>query len=89
MEWIKMTQTIVVEHGGRATSEKSRTVALILCLIGFVGIAGLHELYVGKTLMAILYFLTLGFFFIGTIISLLAILLGNFKDGNWAVVRTW
>ena len=26
-EWIKMAQTLVVEHGGRVTSEKSRKVA--------------------------------------------------------------
>ena len=86
---MKMTQQVQMTVGGRPTSEKSRTVALILCLMGFLGIAGLHQIYVGKTFMGILYFFTIGFFLIGTCISLLAILFGNFKDGNWAVLRTW
>lgn len=69
------------------TSDKNKNTALVLCLIGFIGIAGLHEFYVGKIIHGIVYFLTFGFFFIGTIISLIAILTGNFKDNVGAPLR--
>ena len=36
-------------------SAQSRTKALILCLLGFVGLAGLHRFYVGKWLTGVLY----------------------------------
>lgn len=70
-----------------ATSTKNRTIALILCIFG--GWLGLHEFYVGKTITGIIYLLTVGLFGIGWIISSLAILLGNFKDNNNAVLRQW
>lgn len=59
---------------------KSKTVALILCLIGFVGIGGLHRMYVGKVGSGVLHFLTCGLCLFGTIIDLIAILSGGFRD---------
>ena len=50
---------------------KDKTTALILCLLGFVGLGGLHRFYLGHIGMGILYFFTCGFFFIGTFIDLL------------------
>ena len=44
-----------------------------MCLIGFVGIAGLHRFYVGKTGSGLLYLFTLGFFFLGTFLDLFSI----------------
>jgi TM2 domain-containing membrane protein YozV len=69
------------------TSEKSKMTAIILCLIGFLGIAGIHHFYVGKTGMGILYFFTIGFFFIGTLISIFSLLMGNFKDNTGALLK--
>ena len=67
--------------GGRTSvSKKSKLVALILCSLGFMGFAGLHKIYVGKILSGILYFFTCGLFFIGTVLDLLSILGGRFKD---------
>lgn len=59
---------------------KSKTVALILCIIGFFGFAGLHRMYVGKVGSGVLHFLTYGFCAIGTIIDLISILSGGFRD---------
>lgn len=59
---------------------KSKMVALILCLIGFLGFGGLHRMYVGKVGSGVLYFLTGGVCLIGTIIDLISILSGGFRD---------
>lgn len=59
---------------------KSKTVALILCIIGFFGLGGLHRMYVGKVGSGILHFLTYGLCGIGTIIDLISILSGGFRD---------
>ena len=69
------------------TSDKNRTVAFLLCL--FLGVLGAHEFYVGKMGMGILYFLTLGLFGIGWLISILSIVTGNFKDNVGAPLRQW
>lgn len=59
---------------------KSKMVALILCIIGFFGFAGLHRMYVGKVGSGVLHFLTYGVCVIGTILDLIAILSGGFRD---------
>ena len=59
---------------------KSKTVALILCIIGFFGLGGLHRMYVGKVGSGILHFFTYGLCGIGTIIDLISILTGGFRD---------
>jgi TM2 domain-containing membrane protein YozV len=69
------------------SSDKSKTTALILCVIGFFGFAGLHRFYVGKIGTGILFFLTGGFFAIGTIIDLISIATGGFTDNAGAPLR--
>lgn len=69
------------------TSDKEKKKALILCLIGLVGIAGLHHFYVGRIGKGIVYLLTMGWFLIGTLIDLIAILTGSFKDNAGAPLR--
>lgn len=48
---------------------------LIFALIGLFGIAGIHRFFVGHIGMGILYFLTAGLCFIGTIVDMI-----NFKN---------
>ena len=55
-------------------------VALILCIIGFFGFAGLHRMYVGKVGSGVLHLLTYGICGIGTILDLVSILSGGFRD---------
>ncbi len=59
---------------------KSKTTALILCIIGLFGIGGLHRMYVGKVGSGVLHLLTAGICYIGTILDLISILSGGFRD---------
>ena len=69
-----------VNGGVYGGPRKSKMVALILCIIGFFGIGGLHRMYVGKVGSGVLHFLTYGLCCIGTIIDLISILSGGFRD---------
>lgn len=60
--------------------KKSRTLAIALCLAGFLGIGGLHRFYVKKNKTALLYLFTFGVFGIGTIVDLVLLLKGSFTD---------
>lgn len=69
------TATATAIVGGGAHGKRcKKTTALVLCLIGFCGIGGLHKFYEGKILSGILYLCTCGWFCIGTIIDLIALL---------------
>ena len=59
---------------------KSKMVALILCILGFFGLGGLHRMYVGKVGSGVLHFFTYGLCASGTIIDLISILSGGFRD---------
>jgi TM2 domain-containing membrane protein YozV len=49
---------------------KDPTVILILALLGFAGFAGIHRFILGNIGMGILYLLTVGLCWIGTIVDL-------------------
>lgn len=69
------------------TSNCSKSTVIILCLFGFVGFAGFHRLYVGKIFSGLLYLITFGFFFMGTIFDLIQLLLGQFTDNVGQPIR--
>jgi TM2 domain-containing membrane protein YozV len=50
---------------------KDPQTVLLTCLLGFVGVAGVHRVLLNQIGMGILYFLTAGVCFIGTIIDLI------------------
>ena len=69
-----------VVGGMYGAPRKSKMVALILCILGFFGFAGLHRMYVGKVGSGALYFITYGICVIGTVLDLISILSGGFRD---------
>jgi TM2 domain-containing membrane protein YozV len=68
-------------------SEKSRLVTLLLCF--FLGVFGAHRFYVGKIGTGVLMLLTLGAFGIWSLIDLIVILLGSFRDKEGARIYHW
>lgn len=67
------------------TSDKKRIVALLLCVFG--GFLGLHQFYVGKLFMGLIYLITGGIFGIGWIIDIIRIVAGSFRDNVGAPLR--
>ncbi len=70
-------------------SSYSRGLALLLSLIGCIGIAGIHRIYVGKIGTGILWILTGGCFGIGTLIDVIMIVVGSFKDADGNPLVNW
>lgn len=68
-------------------SNKSRLVALLLCL--FLGGLGIHRFYVGKIGTGVVWLLTLGCFGIGALIDLIVIAIGSFKDKEGNKIEKW
>ena len=68
-------------------SEKSRIVALLLCI--FLGGIGVHRFYLGKIGTGIVWLLTAGCFGIGWIIDIILIACGSAKDKDGQRVVVW
>lgn len=69
------------------TSDKKKGTALGLCCLGYIGIGGIHYFYVGRYGKGILYLITCGMFFIGTVIDTIKIASGGFVDNVGAPLR--
>ena len=72
---------------GQGISEKSRLVALLLCL--FVGGLGIHRFYAGKIGTGVLWLLTGGCFGIGCLVDLIMIICGSFTDKFGRPISRW
>lgn len=67
-------------------SQKSKITALLLCL--FLGGLGVHRFYVGKIGTGLIWLCTLGGGLgVGTIVDLIMIICGSFKDKDGAVLK--
>ena len=69
-----------------ASGEKSQLVALLLCF--FVGIIGIHCLYLGYTWQGIVQILTLGGLGIWILIDFVRIIVGTLKQKNGEYDKT-
>ena len=61
-------------------SAQSRTIAMILCSLGFIGFAGFHRFYVGNWKSGTLYLFSGGLLFLGTLYDFYRLYNGAFKD---------
>lgn len=68
-------------------SPKLRLAAALFC--GFFGWLGIHRFYVGKVGTGIFMILTAGGFGIWLTIDFIFIVLGQFRDKQGRLVRTW
>lgn len=65
---------------GKSGEGKEFTITLLLCI--FIGVLGVHRFYTGHIGIGVVQLLTFGVFGIWTIIDLIMIVMGNFKDSN-------
>lgn len=75
------------QQGWSNVSDKSRLIALLLCI--FVGGIGIHRFYVGKIGTGILWLFTGGCFGIGCLVDLIMIICGSFKDNMGRELKRW
>lgn len=69
------------------TSDKNKKTALYLCLLGFLGIGGIHDFYLGKIGSGCIKLITANWFFIGTILDLIKISSGGYLDNSGQPLR--
>ncbi len=62
------------------SSTRTKGVAALLCILGFVLVAGMHRFYVGKIGTGVLMLVTLGALGVWTLIDFILILVGEFND---------
>lgn len=69
---IKDMTDIQAQHFALAyvTRRKDPMMILLVCLVGFLGFAGIHRFLLNSIGLGIVYFFTLGLCFIGTIVDL-------------------
>ena len=75
---INIVNTNTNVNSAMSCPRKKKWTAFWLCF--FLGLVGAHRFYVGKTGTGILWLLTGGFFYIGAVVDLFAILFGGFRD---------
>jgi hypothetical protein len=71
-----------IAKSARASYLIRHVCAIVLCFLGFLGIAGLHRMAIGKVGTGIIYLLTFGLFGIGTLYDLLSLIFGIFLDSE-------
>ena len=72
---------------GPEVSERSRSVALVLGLLG--GVFGLHRFYTGRTESGIYMAISLGGLGIWWLYDMVMLVAGEFRDAEGRLVRSW
>lgn len=67
-------------------SPKNKGTCMLLCAIGLIGIGGVHDFYLGRAGMGIIKFLTGNFLVIGTIVDLIHLSKGTYRDSDGRLV---
>lgn len=70
-----------------AGTRHNQWIAIVLALLGLLGVAGLHRLYVGRTLSGIAMLLTIGGLGIWTLVDLHNLWEGDFVDAQGLALR--
>jgi TM2 domain-containing membrane protein YozV len=70
-----------------AVSVKPKMNVILLCCLGFMGLAGIHRFYVGRIWTGILWLCTCGIFGIGTILDLIFIGTDKFRDADENIIK--
>lgn len=83
----EMQSEYQLKKSQKEVSEKSRSIAFILCT--FLGVFGIHRMYVGKIGTGLLQLVTAGFFGLWTLLDWVLILAGTFKDRNGKEIKKW
>ncbi|MGN0606012.1 MAG: NINE protein [Oscillospiraceae bacterium] len=68
-------------------SPYTRSTAVLLACLGFIGIGGIHRFYCGKYLSGLLYLFTAGLFGVGTLVDVVRIASGNFRDSSGLMIK--
>lgn len=69
------------------TSDKFKGKAMGLCCLGFVGLGGIHDFYLGNYGKGIVKICTANWFLIGTIADLVKIASGGYRDNSGQPLR--
>lgn len=69
------------------TSDKNKKTAMGLCCLGFIGIGGIHDFYLGNYGKGIIKLVTVNWFMVGTLLDLIKIASGGYKDNSGAPLR--
>jgi len=67
-------------------SDKNWVAVLLLGLLGIFGIAGIDRFYTGSILLGVLKLITFGGLGLWTIIDVILVVTGSYKDGNGNVI---
>jgi TM2 domain-containing membrane protein YozV len=68
-------------------SEKAKMNVIVLCCLGFLGVAGIHRFYCGRIWTGLLWIFTGGLCGVGTVIDLITIGTDNFKDAGGNTIK--
>ncbi|WP_347354731.1 NINE protein [Intrasporangium sp.] len=78
---------VLIDQYGNPVSPSSRLAATLLCL--FLGPLGVHRFYVGKVGTGILQLLTVGGLGIWSLVDLIIIIVGQFRDVQGRLLVNW